>query len=40
MMEGTLSEEEIREVVQELRESVQGKDVVHISYIKGREGKN
>ena len=40
MMEGTPSDEEIMEAVHELRESVQGKDVIHISYIKGREGKN
>ena len=38
-MEGTPSEEEIREAVHDLRESVQGKDVINISYIrKGGKG--
>ena len=41
MMEGTPSEEEIREAVHELREPVQRKDVINISYIKkgGKEWK-
>ena len=37
MMEGTPSEEEIREAVHELRESVQGKDGINISYIRKGE---
>ena len=37
MMEGTPSEEEIREAVHELRESVQGKDRINISYIRKGE---
>ena len=36
MMEGTPSEE-IREAVHELRESVQGKDVINMSYIRKGE---
>ena len=33
MMEGTPRKEEIRKAVHELRESVQGKDVINITYI-------
>ena len=37
MMEGTVSEEEIREAEHELRESVEGKDEINISYIRKGE---